>query len=207
MFPLLETSIAMRYNQAMDKIERVTVYFFLSLLMLIPMVLGGDTSRPLVPESNRMKTDHAPTPFSAEEIRKGCPDGRLTSYLIEIPGKPNSYSMTRFVEPNREQTGFENWTTNLQGKIIGKPKRIDAKWRDLQAHASYPEKFTSIALDKITIPAGSFECLRYSVQMEGDLKKLWFARALPGPPVKFEHYKNGSRVFSMILVKNEVLKK
>jgi hypothetical protein len=158
-------------------------------------------SEKLVPDKNRMKPDHAPTPFSAEEIYKGCPSGRITKYLIEIPGKPKHFSISKFVNSSESGTDFEGYTTDLEGKRMGDKQTSHAKWIELQAHASFPEIDTTISSETIKIPAGEFACLLYTVKSTKGLKKLWFAKKLPGPPVKFEQFQEGKRVYYMVLVK------
>ncbi len=153
-----------------------------------------------------MKPDHAPTPFSAAEIRDGCPDGRSTKYRIETAGKPVTYQVTTFINGDRESGGFQSATMDAEGKQVGKPQTARAKWSQLQAHASFPEAATRISSESYTTPAGTFDCWLYVVtgEKEGkkDVQSFWFAKSLPGPPIRFLQTVDGKQVFLMTLVEN-----
>ncbi len=165
---------------------------------------GSETVNP--PEKNRMKPDHAPTPFSAAEIREGCPNGRTTKYRIEMAGKPGVFQVSTFVNGDREATSFEAITLDMKGKQVGEKQTARAKWEELQAHASFPQAMTRISTESHTTPAGTFDCWLYVVTSEKEgkkeVKRFWFAKSLPGPPICCEQTVNGNRVFRMTLVEN-----
>ena len=51
-------------------------------------------------------------------------------------------------------------------------------------HASYPAVTTRIDEDEVDLPGGRLACLRYTVEDGHQTSTSWFARSLPGPPVK-----------------------
>ncbi len=161
----------------------------------------------LPPDGNRMKKDHAPTPFTAEEIRLGCPDGRKTKYKIEIPGKPFHYQITTFVNATPETAGFEMTTLDKDGNTIGQMQTATATWSELQTHASFPQSRTKIENASYTTAAGAFDCWYYHVTGEKDgkpvISKYYFAKKLPGPPIYFIQETDGSPTFTMTLVENK----
>ena len=79
------------------------------------------------------------------------------------------------------------------------------EWKDLQAHASFPEKQTTIQKESFTVPAGTFDCWRYEVTLEKDgktnVQRYWFAVNLPGPPICFEETANDRVVYKMTMLK------
>jgi hypothetical protein len=59
-----------------------------------------------------------------------------------------------------------------------------------------PAATTHVDEETIEIPAGTFDCLRYT-RAEGDaLDVFWFARSEPGAPVRLEMLIGGQPVYS-----------
>ena len=54
-----------------------------------------------------LEPGHAPTPFTAEEIRRGCPPGRTIRMLVEIEGVEPAYRVNRFVGCDEAGTTLE----------------------------------------------------------------------------------------------------
>jgi len=166
-------------------------------------LLAADDDLP--PVANRMKPDHAPTPFSAAEIRQGCPDGRTTRYKIEARNRPVMYQESTFFNSTVEGTSFRAWQENEQGQPVGDPMENSATWTELQGHASFPAARTRISTESHTTPAGTYDCWLYVVTHEKDgqreVNRFWFARALPGPPLCFEKTVNGQLVHRMTMVR------
>jgi len=156
-------------------------------------------------EANRMESGHAPTPFSAGEIRSGCPEGRKIVFQVEMFGKPLIFRTTRFVSADKEGTVMETVTTGADGKPIGKRQMVIARWKDLQAHASFPGDRTEIRTEKYTTPAGTFDCWLYTVKEttagKTNAKRLWFAFSLPGPPVCYEETVDGQLTYRLVMLK------
>lgn len=92
-----------------------------------------------LPDSNRMEPDHAPTPFNADEIYKGCPRGRKIVYQVETFGQPVIFRTIKFVTVHEDKVVFESITTGMDGKQQGPRQMTTGTWKDLQAHASFPK--------------------------------------------------------------------
>ena len=167
---------------------------------------GGEPIMP--PESNRMKPDHLPTPYSAAEIRAACPNGRQTKYRFKITGRPDSIQVTHFVNCTGEKANFETITTDMEGKQVGDTQSAQATWQELQSHASFPAAYTTISSTSYTTPAGTYDCWLYQATTEAggkkDVKRLWFARTLPGPPICFEQFVDDQLMFRMTMIENQV---
>ena len=177
------------------------LFFLLSFTFYSGIVLPDKYP---VPESNRMKKGHAPTPFSAEEIRAACTTITI-KYLVEMKGREDTYQITEFINISETGSYFNAITTDKNGKVVKRRRKNYAKWTDLQAHASFPEEHTTITTDKIKLGPGEFECFVYNVKTGNSLNKFYFAKELPGPPVYYEKFLNGESVFRMTLVSNSAL--
>jgi hypothetical protein len=119
----------------------------------------------------------APTPFTAEEIRAGCPAGRTIRLLVEDEGAEPYERFSRFVSCDETGATIERGTGD--GTASGR-----ATWADMQAHAAFPAAATTIEPDTIEIPLGTLACQRYTVRDGDDVTTFWFAAAYPGMPVR-----------------------
>jgi hypothetical protein len=123
-------------------------------------------------DPHRLREDHAPTPFSAAEIRVGCPTGRTLRLLVEPEDGEPLVRVIRFIDTDSEGASQESGRFTTSGAPLGDPERHRATWLDLQSHASFPAAATTI--------------------VDETERVFWFARALPGMPVRFEERVSGS---------------
>ena len=165
--------------------------------------LKADSNLP--PETNRLQADYAPTPFSAAEIRSGCPRNRKVIFQVETFGQPVVFQTLTFVSVYEEKVVYESVITGMDGKRIGSKRMTTGTWKDLQSHASFPLAQTKIRKESYTVPAGTFECWRYEVTLgkdgKTDIQRLWFAINLPGPPICFEETIDGKVVYKLTMLK------
>jgi hypothetical protein len=146
--------------------------------------------------------DHLPTPFTADEIRVGCPPGRTVRALVVETGREPYVQITRFVSGDAEGAEQESWTETPDGVRLTEPKRRRTAWLGFQGHASMPAATTDIADEVIDIPAGRFDCLRYTRREGETVNTFWFARSAPGMPLKFEEREAGELVYSSTALEN-----
>lgn len=180
--------------------------------MMIVLVMCGfifllpvsDNTPHLPSYDNRMKEDHAPTPFSSKEIARVCSTGLELKYKIEQQGKPTVYQITWFTNSDFRGSDIEVTTTNMEGAVL-EEKSAHATWLSLQSHASFPEKDCVITLETLKLECGKFNCWLYTVKGDGGVSRFWFARNLPGPPVLYEQLKNGKQIYLMTLIRNSYL--
>jgi hypothetical protein len=158
---------------------------------------------PLPPETHRLQPDHLPTPFSAAQIREGCPAGRTIRMREEAPGEAATFRSVRFVEVDADGAVQEFQVTDAEGQVLGEPSRRRSTWLDLQHHASQPADATTV--DEVVLPLafGEFDCWRYVVQRPGAELRFWFAKALPGMPVQVEEWVDGILAGRSTMVSNE----
>ncbi len=153
-------------------------------------------------DPHRLDPDHLPTPFTADEIRAACQAGRTLSYRIERAGQEAVIRLTRYVSGDASGAVQESWQQSADGRRLSEPEHERSTWAELQRHASFPAATTRRDEEEIDIPAGRFACLRYVRVDEKGTWRFWFARGLPGQPVRFEQQLRGKTVFSATLLEN-----
>jgi hypothetical protein len=158
----------------------------------------------LPPDENRLQPDHLPTPFSAADIRAGCPAGRTIRVQSEAPGGEPTVRQIRFVEVDADGAVQEFQSTDAEGRPVGEPTRHRSSWLDLQHHASQPAPATVIDEVDLTLPFGTEACWRYTVSSgEGSLT-FWFAKGRPGMPVQMEERVDGELVSRSVVITDKV---
>jgi hypothetical protein len=156
-----------------------------------------------ISDAHVMEAGHAPTPFLADEIRMGAPVGRTIRLLVEVDGAEPFVRVQRYVWTNSRSATTERWRETVDGERVGRVEERDTDWRRMQAQASFPAEQTSIEPDTIETPLGTIDCLRYTVREGETIKRLWFARHLPGMPVKVVVKEEGRVVSTVTMISNE----
>lgn len=157
----------------------------------------------LPPESHRLRPDHLPTPFSAAQIRDGCPAGRTILIREEEPGQGPSFRRIVFTDVDAEVSVQELQATDAIGVPLGEPSPGRATWLDLQRHASQPSDATTVQELSLALPLGEFDCWLYTVRMPNGELRFWFAKELPGMPVQVEQWVDGLLTGRSLMVANE----
>jgi hypothetical protein len=143
-----------------------------------------------------------PTPFTASEIREGCPDGRLIRLLVEVDGQAPMHRTNRFRDGDAEGATFESQRLTLDDEPVGAVEAGRTTWHELQAHASFPADSTTRTAVTIETPLGTLECLRYT-QIEGEsVSTFWFATSAPGMPIRYESEDAGRLVSRVTVIEN-----
>jgi hypothetical protein len=161
----------------------------------------------------------APYPFSVPELRAGCPLGRVIEYRIEKEGSPPRLEKWAFTPLDFDTVSITTTRYDADGKPSGAPETESAKWTELHEHARFPRSATEISNETLSVPAGTFDVMRYVVHKaspasagrgEGggtggagdEVKTYFFARTLPGPPIKVEVVRDGHVVMTMTMEAN-----
>lgn len=147
---------------------------------------------------------HAPTPFTAAEIRDGCPAGRTMRLRTERRGEPSSGRLIRFVEVDADGALQEVQQLDGRGRPVGDPVTHRSSWLDLQEHASYPAATLTIEEATIELEFGRLATLLYRVRGAAGEERFWFARDLPGMPVRYEALDGDAVTASTVMVDNSV---
>ncbi len=194
------------------KIEKKKSFVILLVFIItITFVFGGtflfsteNNQRP--PDSNRMEKGFAPTPYSANEIKLNCPQGRVIVFQVETSGKPLFFQTMKFGTESQDGTVVESTITDAAGNIVGQKQFIVSKWTELQAHASFPEDRTRIETQEFTTPLGTFDCWLYTISSETNAvkseKRFWFAKILPGPPICYEEKTSDVVTYRLTMLKS-----
>jgi hypothetical protein len=153
-------------------------------------------------DPHRLRPDHHPTPFSAAEIRDNSRPGRLVRSLVVRAGAEPYVRVMRVVSSDADRVEHEFWTETPDGRPLTEPERGHSAFLDLQGHASMAVDATTIDEETIDIPAGRYECLRYT-RVDGDtVDTFWFGKSSPGAPIRFEKRVDGELVFSSTAIED-----
>jgi hypothetical protein len=155
-------------------------------------------------DAHRLRPDHHPTPFSADEIRDGCPAGRTVRSLVVESGAEPYLGITRFVAVDAEGAEQEYWRETPDGARLTEARKRRSTWLEFQGHASMPAATTEIAEETIEIPAGRFDCLRYTRSEGDEVSTFWFAKSAPGMPLRFEERQRGALVYASTAIENRM---
>ena len=98
------------------------------------------TTTALAQSGERLRPDHLPTPFSAEQIRKACGEGRTTTWVIKMAGKVEQSTFT-FLGGDKKNCKFTISKFKEDGTPKGKPESMQLTWKQLQAHGLQPEEW------------------------------------------------------------------
>ena len=153
-------------------------------------------------DPHRLEAGHLPTPFTAAEIRDHSLPGRTVRSLIVKAGVEPYVRVMRVVSADADGGVREFWTETADGRPLTEPEREHSTFLELQGHASMPADTTRIDEETIDIPAGRYDCLRYT-RVDGDtIDTFWFATSAPGAPMRFEKRIAGELVFSSTAIED-----
>ncbi len=150
-----------------------------------------------------LKLGHAPTPFTADEIRDGCPEGRTIGMLIEPRDGDPYLTINRFITVDEEGADHLTESLTMDGDSIDEPAELRTKWVDFQAHASFPEEQTEIDTEVLETRMGELRCKRYTVTDGPTTDVYWFAIDKPGMPVKVETSSPGGVAYRMTMINDK----
>lgn len=147
----------------------------------------------------------APTPFTADEIRAGCPDGRTITLLVEPAEGPSWQRVNRFVAPDEDGATVQRWRIGTDGRRDGEIEEGRTTWLQLQGHASFPVSAVTVTPDTVELPLGTVDALRYAVDDDaGGVATFWFAPGFPGMPVRYETPAEGGGTDRTTMVSDEL---
>lgn len=146
----------------------------------------------------------AEAPFTAEQIRDATPLGRAYRFAMR-QGEQEVQVTVRFTKVTPDQATIERTIVDAGGKILEQASE-ESSWQQIVGHAAYPADATEITEATVEVPAGTFDAMLYTVSGEQDgqpvVSRMYFAKALPGAPVKTEITVGDQVVFSMELIEH-----
>ena len=143
---------------------------------------------------------HAQTPFTADEIRQGCPAGRTIGLLVEPPDADPFVTINRFVTVDDEGADHETESLTMEGESMDPPSQLRTRWKEFQAHASFSAEQTEIQSEVLETPMGALQCKRYTITDGPTSDTYWFAMDKPGMPVKVETMGPGGITYRMTMI-------
>lgn len=148
-------------------------------------------------DPHQLRAGDLPTPFTAEEIRDGNPVGSVIRLRVERAGADSMIHVSSYLSADERGAVRESWDETLDGERVGEAEQSRETWLELQEHASFLAGSTRIDEEVIELPIGRLECLRYTQTTEDGTRTFWFARDLPGQPVRWEIRSGGELVTSV----------
>ncbi|MBM6403565.1 hypothetical protein JQN72_04815 [Phycicoccus sp. CSK15P-2] len=159
-----------------------------------------ETSDPRV-----LEPGHLPTPFTADEIRAACPDGRTLVIRTAPAGFPTSLRSVVFAEGDAEGTVMVRTPRRPDGEPDDEPVRERMSWQELQSHGSYPADQTQVQEAPLKHPLGELECLVYTIDDGGGtVDRFWFDRSRPGLPIHIESFRGQHCVLEVTVVVDDM---
>ncbi|MBI5502468.1 MAG: hypothetical protein HY907_19650 [Deltaproteobacteria bacterium] len=152
------------------------------------------------PDAAAGEPEHAPTPYTAEQIRDASRPGRTYRFRVEIPGAPTVVREIRFEAVDTETATIRSTTRDEAGNVLEAPEPTVAAWEELRRHALFPQDVVELTEAEVTVPAGTFACVVYTVTTSEGVEVYEFATDLPGPPVRFWTEAGGARTMTSTLV-------
>jgi hypothetical protein len=135
-----------------------------------------------------------PTPFTADEIRAGCPAGRTIELRVVEEGEETYVQVNKYVSCDETGAIVER---GRQGDDLTSSR---VTWVELQAHGAFPAAVTIVEPEQIEIPLGVLDCLRYTVRYADDEIVFWFAQAFPGMPVRIDTREKGRTISTTTMI-------
>lgn len=176
-----------------------SVVFVVALLLVgsVPALLAQDTP----PETDRPEEMAAP-PYTAAQIKDATKVGRKYTFKIEVPGEPAQLQVMEFTAITAEGATLKQSTLNEDKTPAGEVIEDQVTWNDLESHAHFPKDATRVTEEELTVPAGKFPCMVYRVTEAEIINTYWFAKSLPGAPIKVEAREGDKVVFTMTLTEH-----
>ncbi|WP_353950718.1 hypothetical protein V6K52_13910 [Knoellia sp. S7-12] len=154
-------------------------------------------------DAHILESGKVPTPFSAAEIRQGCPAGRTVVVRVE-DGDGVRHRLSRFAQVDNDGALFERADCDAEGTAVGEVTGSRVSWRDLQGHASFSSASTTCDESSLAFPLGVEDCLRYVVNEGADETTFWFSGQRPGMPVKVTFGRGGQVLSTTVMVSDRV---
>jgi len=181
------------------------------LLPILAVCLAACASNDKPSSSGRVGADSelgptgnaiAPYPFTPESIRERCIEGMVLTFRIVARGEQPVFQYMRFYDWTEAAVNVELRRESSTGKLLEPVSDQRETWTQLRNHAQFPSVATVRLREKLTTPAGEWNCWVYVVVgAEGGTTRFWFADQLPGPPVLLDQEQDGERIMRMELIK------
>ena len=169
------------------------------------------TSKQEPPPAEAIEATEKPTgtpavapPYTADAIREATRPGRTYVFRLSHIGKAPQTKTVTFVDATDAAATMMTTFKNASGKTTSTHTLV-LFWQSLEEQVTFPTDGTKFSETTVTTPAGSFEVYLYTVTKRegGDqvVARYYFAKDLPGLPVKTTFERNGKEDASELLVR------
>jgi len=177
----------------------------LTLSLFLVVGCASLTATPNSPsDENRLHPDYAPTPFSAEELYRGFPEGTELKFELGEPDQPHQFQTMTFTGITETEVLVQVDMADADGTSLPATPPSKAKWADLQSHGSFPAATTTISREYKASKFGKVECWHYTVSSaeEGPsvVSHYWWDVKRPGPPIELTTEADGVTVFKLEMI-------
>ncbi|MBI4879395.1 MAG: hypothetical protein HY812_07005 [Planctomycetes bacterium] len=158
-------------------------------LLLLALALACCSAPPLDPDDPTILR----RPFTAQQIRDEMVPGFTVKLLRRTAGARDRFELWRVVEADAESVVIESCPLDAGGAPAGQASREASTWVELRNHAAFPAERASLSEETLETPLGALDCWLYRVadSETGAVREFHFAKALPGPPVRYATLKDG----------------
>lgn len=148
--------------------------------------------------------DFIAPPFTAEQIRAGLPVGTVLRLRIAKQGEPVTIEEWSFTAADDKGCTIHTIVFADDGSTqIEDQGSATSTWTELESHAHFPAALTTRTDGHIDMKAGTFDTWHFEVRSpepNGPVKRMHFAKNLPGPPVVMEIVQGDTVLLDMQLV-------
>lgn len=175
------------------------------MLLLAPLLLtlacAPKVPPPAAPAVAQVD-EHAPLPYTADQIRAAMPAGARLRFSLEIEGGPPMFQEWLVTDATALDMELEATVRDAQGAVVEGPARERSTWESLRQHAAFPAATTTRMEARLDTAMGPQDCWLYQIEGAGpdgqpQTDRYWFARALPGPPVLWERSRGAEVVMRL----------
>lgn len=197
------------------------------LLLLACATLSSDAPSDAEPQASQPDAPAAEVPktedpmasaellsphFSADAIRMGMPVGTTLVFRTAkidvladgsgIMGMKSQDVQWEVLAADPEQTTIRYGPASAAGESTERTH----SWAELATHSQFPAQMTNRQDGvSVTVPAGTFDCTRYTVREPGGEVSVYeFAQGLAGPPVQMVQTVSGQERMRMSLVRRAI---
>ncbi len=166
-----------------------------TLLLLLALAFGDP-----VPEA-----ELAPRPYTTEQIRDHFAAGSVIKFRLHS-AEGDILRRTEFTAVTDDTCTMSTINQALDGTPLILPQVTTVPWSDLRDHASWPAKEIVRTEGSVTVAIGTFDAWIYThspANAPGQTITYWFAKDLPGPPVKVSAIDKGVEVETMELIERK----
>lgn len=178
------------------------------LILLLALLAPACASSDAQPEKPRRDVivgedgvAYLPLPYTVAQIRERCVEGLELDLKVQSRGAPAQWQRMRFHDWSEDAVNIAMRVELEDGRPVTPPTDARRTWEELQLHGRFRADGAVRVRDQLDTTFGTLPCWCYIVAtQEGGTQRLWFADALPGPPVRVDLERDGEQVMRMTLV-------